>query len=53
MPSDYLFWLESVPSGLRWFCRGCNGVVTGLGELDRDEAERQMQHDPGCTRNDD
>jgi hypothetical protein len=39
---------ESVPSGGRWFCGECAGIVKGLGELDRDDALTQMQHQPGC-----
>jgi hypothetical protein len=41
---------ESVPSGGRWFCGECAGIVPGLGELDRDTALKQMQHQSGCAR---
>lgn len=47
MPDD-MHCLESVPSGLRWFCYGCSAQVSGLSEVDEDEARRLMPHKPGC-----
>lgn len=41
-------WFESVPSGVRWFCGECQGVVSGYSERERDEADAAMQHQRHC-----
>ena len=41
-----LYWLESVPSGLRWFCYDCDSIATGFSELEHDEAYQAMHRRP-------
>ena len=41
-------WFESVPSGVRWFCGECQGVISGFSEAEQAEADAAMQHQRKC-----